>query len=72
MEIAAVTRRRVLHGAAALGILAAGRAPAFAQATPKKLVWAHNVGQPESGAIAFAEMAKAITEQSHGELEVDF
>jgi tripartite ATP-independent transporter DctP family solute receptor len=72
VKIVAVTRRRVLYAAAALGTLTAGKAPAFAQAAPKKLVWAHNVGQPESGAIAFAEMAKAITEQTHGELEVDF
>ncbi len=68
---AVVTRRRVLRGVAA-GFVAAGRTPVFAQAAPKKLVWAHNIGQPESGAIAFAEMAKAVTEQTHGEIEVDF
>jgi tripartite ATP-independent transporter DctP family solute receptor len=72
VKVTAVTRRRVLYAAVALGTLAAGRAPVFAQAAPKKMVWAHNVGQPESGAIAFAEMAKAITEQTHGEIEVDF
>ena len=66
------TRRRVLAGAGAAGLLALGKAPAFAQTAPKKLVWAHNVAPPESGAIAFAEMAKAVTKESKGELEINF
>src|SRR5436305_358963 len=60
-----MTRRRLLAAAAGLaGTVALGKAPAFAQTAPKKLVWAHNVAPPESGAIAFAEMAKKITEES--------
>src|SRR4051795_142971 len=69
-----MTRRRLLvtAGTGLAGATMLAKAPAFAQAAPKKLVWAHNVAPPESGAIAFAEMAKKITEESKGALQVDF
>ena len=55
------TRRRFLQraGGGIAGALILGRAPAFAQAAPKKLVMAHIVAPPESSAVAFAEMAEA-------------
>ena len=59
-------------GAGLAGILALGKAPAFAATAPKKLVWAHNVAPPESGSIAFAEMAQEITKRTNGELDVNF
>ena len=63
-------RRTLLRGGAGLaGILATGRAPAFAQAQPKKLVFAHINAVPESAAIAFGWMAKELTAQSKGALE---
>ena len=66
-------RRTVLKAAAGLaGILATGKAPVFAQAAPKKLVIAHIVPPPESGAIALEWFAKAVTERSKGELDVEF
>ena len=66
-------RRRILQGAGGLaGILALGKAPAFAQAQPKKLIIAHIVPPPESGAIALEWFAKAMTERSNGELLVEF
>src|SRR3954465_8853222 len=72
-----MTRRRLLvtAGAGLAGVLVPGvlvKAPAFAQAAPKKLVWAHNVAPPESGAIAFAEMAKKVSDESKGALQIDF
>jgi tripartite ATP-independent transporter DctP family solute receptor len=66
-------RRTVLKAAAGLaGILATGKAPVFAQTAPKKLVIAHIVPPPESGAIALEWFAKAVTERSKGELDVEF
>ena len=66
-------RRTILKVAAGLaGILATGKAPAFAQAAPKKLIVAHIVPPPESGAIALEWFAKAVTERSKGELLVEF
>ena len=66
-----VGRRRFIAGAA--GILAAGRAPAFAQnAAPKKLVYAHIVPEPESAAVAFAWMAQELGKRSKGALEMEF
>jgi tripartite ATP-independent transporter DctP family solute receptor len=60
-------------GAAGLaGILASGRAPAFAQAQAKNLVYAHIVPEPESAAVALAWFAKEVTERSKGALVVDF
>ena len=70
----ASSRRRVLRSAAGglAGILALGRAPAYAQSTPKKLVMAHNVAPPESSAVAFAEMAEAVNKNSGGEIDIEF
>jgi tripartite ATP-independent transporter DctP family solute receptor len=68
-------RRRFIVGVGAglAGIIASGRAPAFAQgAAPKKLVYAHIVPEPESGAVGFAWMAQEIGKRSKGELEVEF
>ena len=66
------TRRRLLQAAGALSFLALGKAPAFAQAQPKKLVFAHVTAEPESSAVAFAAMAKEVTERSKGELQMEF
>lgn len=66
-------RRTVLKAAAGLaGILATGKAPAFAQAQPKKLIIAHIVPPPESGAVALEWFARALTERSKGEIVVEF
>src|SRR5690242_2232236 len=66
------TRRRMLQAAGAASILTLAKAPAFAQAAPKKLIFAHVTPPPESSAVAFAEMAKEITEGSKGELVMEF
>jgi TRAP-type transport system periplasmic protein len=68
------SRRRLLSGAASglAGILALGRAPAFSQTAPKKLVMAHIVAPPESSAVAFVEMADAINKQASSGLEIKF
>ena len=68
------SRRRLLSGAASglAGILALGRAPAFSQTAPKKLVMAHIVAPPESSAVAFVEMADAINKQASSGLEIEF
>src|SRR5438477_13140331 len=68
----ATTRRRVLQAAGAAGVIALGKAPAFAQAQPKKLVFAHVTPPPESSAVAFEAMAKEVTERSKGELVMEF
>src|SRR3978361_803194 len=66
-------RRTLLRASAGMaGILATGRGPAFAQAQPKKLVFAHINAIPESAAIAFDWMAKEATTQSTGALDVQF
>ncbi len=69
---AATTRRRILQAAGAVGILSLAKAPAFAQATPKKLIFAHVTPPPESSAVAFVAMAKEVTERSNGELVMEF
>ena len=67
------TRRGVIQAAGGLaGILALGRAPAFAQATPKKMVICHFNPTPESGAVAMDWFAKELTKRSNGELVGDF
>src|ERR1700678_1567214 len=70
----ALFNRRVLlrAGAGMAGILVTGRAPAFAQAQPKKLVFAHINAVPESAAVAFDWMAKEPTARSNGALEMQF
>src|SRR5258708_9143599 len=68
-----LNRRTLLRaGAGMAGILATGRAPAFAQAQPKKLVFAHINAIPESAAVAFDWMAKEATARSKGALDVQF
>jgi tripartite ATP-independent transporter DctP family solute receptor len=67
------SRRTLLRSAGSLaGILATSRAPAFAQAVPKKMQIAAVNPVPESGAIALDWMAKALTERSKGELDVTY
>ncbi len=66
-------RRSLLQAAGGLaGILALGKAPAVAQTQPTKLVIAHFVPVPESGAVALDWFAKAMTERSKGEIVVEF
>ncbi len=68
-----MSRRSAVHSAAGLaGILALGRPPAFAQAAPKKLVYAHAASVPEPGAVAQEWMCREITARSNGALELDF
>src|SRR6201989_3254826 len=68
-----LNRRTLLRAGAGLaGILATGRAPAFAQTQPKKLVFAQINANPESAAVAFDAMAKAVTERSRGALDMQF
>lgn len=68
-----LNRRSLLRASAGMaGILATGRAPAFAQTAPKKLVFAHINAVPESAALAFDWMAKELTAQSKGALEMQF
>src|SRR5207302_3536927 len=69
-----VSRRRILKlGIGGLvGILAAGRAPVFAQTQPKRLVFAHINAAPESAAVAFAWMSEEVTKRSKGALEMQF
>jgi tripartite ATP-independent transporter DctP family solute receptor len=67
------SRRTLLRSAGGLaGILATGRAPAFAQVAPKKMQIAAVNPVPESGAIALDWMAKALTERTKGELDVTY
>jgi tripartite ATP-independent transporter DctP family solute receptor len=67
------SRRGFLAGAAGLaGILASGRAPAFAQTAAKKLVFAHINAPPESAALAFAWMAEEVNKRSKGALDMQF
>lgn len=72
IRIPPATRRRVLQGAGAAAFVTLGKAPAFAQATPKKMVFAHVTPPPESSAVAFADMAKEVTERSKGEIVMEF
>jgi tripartite ATP-independent transporter DctP family solute receptor len=67
------SRRGFLTGAAGLaGILASGRAPAFAQTTARKLVFAHINPSPESAAVAFTWMAEEVNKRSKGALDMQF
>src|SRR5580693_3685239 len=68
----AASRRRILQVAGAASIVALAKAPAFAQAQPKKLVFAHVTPPPESSAVAFAAMAEEVTKRSNGELVMEF
>lgn len=67
------SRRTLLRSAGGLAsVLAVGKAPAFAQAQPKKLQIASVNPVPESGAIGMDWYAKALTERSGGALDVTF
>jgi len=68
------SRRTFLVGASAglAGILATGRAPVFAQAAARKLLYAHIVPPPESAAVAFAWMAEEVSRRSKGALDMQF
>ncbi len=68
-----LTRRHLLAGSAGMAaILASGRAPLYAQAAPKKLVFAHINAIPESAAVAFDWMAKETNSRSKGALDMQF
>jgi len=69
-----VNRRTLLAGTGAglAAILASGKSPAFAQAQPKKLVFAHVAPLPESAAVAFEWFAKEVNARSKGGLDVQF
>src|SRR6187401_1210356 len=49
-----------------------GLAPTFARAEAKKLVMAHIVPPPESGAVGFAWQAEEVRKRSNGELDMQF
>src|SRR5437764_315682 len=68
------SRRRFIAraGAGLAGIIAAGRAPAFAQGAAKKLVFAHINASPESAAVAFSWMAEEVNKRSKGALDMQF
>ena len=70
------TDRRSFIRAAGLsglaGIIASGRAPAFAQGAGKKLVFAHINAEPESAAVAFKWMADECGKRSNGALTIEF
>src|SRR5438876_10222250 len=69
----AVSRRSLLRAGAGLaGILATNRAPSYAQAAQKKLVFANILGPPDVGAIGMELFAKEATARSKGELDVSF
>ncbi len=69
-----ISRRHAMVGGAAgmAAILSSGRAPIFAQAAPKKLVFAHINAIPESAAVAFDWMAKEANARSKGALDMQF
>ena len=69
----AVSRRGLLQAGAGLaGILATGRAPAFAQTAPKKVVFAHILGPPDAGGVGFDWMAKELNARGKGALDMQF
>lgn len=65
-------RRRTLVKGGLAGIIASGLAPTFARAEAKKLVMAHIVPPPESGAVGFAWQAEEVRKRSGGELDMQF
>ena len=70
-NLSSVRRRSLVKGGLA-GIIASGLAPSFARAEPKKLVMAHIVPPPESGAVAFSWQAEEVRKRSGGELDMQF
>src|SRR5690349_13195172 len=65
-------RRRTLVKGGLAGIIASGMAPTFARAEAKKIVMAHIVPPPESGAVGFAWQAEEVRKRSNGELDMQF
>ena len=70
-NLSSLRRRSLVKGGMA-GILASGLAPTFARAEAKKLVMAHIVPPPESGAVGFAWQAEEVRKRSGGELDMQF
>lgn len=70
-NLSSLRRRSLVKGGMA-GIFASGLAPSFARAEPKKLVMAHIVPPPESGAVAFSWQAEEVRKRSGGELDMQF
>ena len=70
-NLSALRRRSLVKGGLA-GIIASGLAPTFARAEAKKLVMAHIVPPPESGAVGFAWQAEEVRKRSNGELDMQF
>jgi tripartite ATP-independent transporter DctP family solute receptor len=67
------TRRSIIRAAGGLaGILATGRAPAFAQTAPKKMIIAHVNAVPETGAVAMDWFAREVSKRSNGEIAAEF
>jgi len=66
-----VRRRSLIQGGLA-GIIASGLAPTVARAAPIKLVMAHIIPVPESGAIGFSWQAEEVRKRSNGELDMQF
>jgi tripartite ATP-independent transporter DctP family solute receptor len=64
-------RRSAMMGGLA-GIIASGLAPTVARAAPIKLVMAHIIPPPESGAVGFAWQAEEVRKRSNGELDMQF
>jgi tripartite ATP-independent transporter DctP family solute receptor len=64
-------RRSAMTGGLA-GIIASGLAPTVARAAPIKLVMAHIIPPPESGAVGFAWQAEEVRKRSNGELDMQF
>ena len=61
------TRRTLLTASAGMaGILATGRAPAFAQTAPKKLVFAHINASPESMLMAIIPPFRTLANSASG------
>ncbi len=64
-----ISRRSAVGSAGLAGILALGRAPAFAQAKPQKLIMAYTSPPPDAVGTGLDWYAKALTERSKGELQ---
>ncbi len=70
-NLASLRRRTLVKGGMA-GILAGGLAPTIARAAPIKIVMAHIVPPPETGAVGFAWQAEEVRKRSNGELDMQF
>jgi len=67
------SRRGIIKATAGLaGILALGKAPAFAQTQVRKMDFAHINPPPESAALAFDWFSKEVTSRTNGEIQVTF